>query len=171
DVHNTPSITMDSKEYLHVLTGTHGDTFQYAKALEPNSTKGGWTEPKSVGEGLEQTYIGMVTAPDNTIHIVFRLWHRNNKYHPKKYFAALAHMSKKPGEPWSDPQTLVVAPFPEYSVYYHRLTIDRKGNLFVSYDYWSTYWFYRNDHLGRRRALMISSDGGTTWKMAEQDDL
>jgi len=66
---------------------------------------------------------------------------------------------------------LVVPPFSEYSVYYHRLTIDRRGRLFLSYDYWSTLWFYRNDHWGKRRCLLTSPDGGTTWKLATGADL
>ena len=44
DVHNTPCITMDSRGYLHVLIGTHGRTFRYARSLEPNDAGGGWTE-------------------------------------------------------------------------------------------------------------------------------
>jgi hypothetical protein len=66
---------------------------------------------------------------------------------------------------------LVVPPFSEYSVYYHRLTIDRAGRLFVSYEYWSTHWFYRNDQRQRRRTLIVSPDGGRTWKLAETCDL
>jgi hypothetical protein len=64
-----------------------------------------------------------------------------------------------------------VAPFSEYSIYYHRLTIDRLGRLFLSYNYWSTYWFYRNDHPGHRRALIMSADGGDAWKLVSQRDL
>ena len=51
------------------------------------------------------------------------------------------------------------------------IEFDRAGALFLSYDYWSTYWFYRTDHRGERRALITSSDGGSTWKMAESRDL
>jgi hypothetical protein len=80
-------------------------------------------------------------------------------------------MKKKPGEPWSQPQILIVPPFSEYSVFYHRLTIDPTGRLFLSYDYWSTYWFYRTDHRGDRRALMMSSDGGESWRLAGMEDL
>jgi hypothetical protein len=80
-------------------------------------------------------------------------------------------MSKRPNEPWSEPNVLTVAPFSEYSIYYHRLTINRTGHLFLSYDYWSTFWFYRTDHNARRRALMTSPDGGQTWKLAETNDL
>jgi len=56
-------------------------------------------------------------------------------------------------------------------VFYHRLTLDRRGRLFVSYDTWSTYWFYRNDHLGRRRTTMFSPDGGGIWRLATSADL
>lgn len=66
---------------------------------------------------------------------------------------------------------LVAPPFSEYSIYYHQLTIDRRGRLFLFYDYWSTHWFYRLDHWGRRRALLMSPDGGKTWKLAKTFDL
>ena len=39
DVHNTPSITIDSEGYLHTLTGTHGSPFAYARSLEPNTLR------------------------------------------------------------------------------------------------------------------------------------
>jgi hypothetical protein len=169
DVHNTPCITMDSKGYLHVLTGTHGSPFHYSKSLKPNDVTGGWTDPIPVGEKLRQTYIGLVCDPDDTLHLVFRLWRED--FHPTSYCATLSHMSKKPNEPWSEPNVLVVAPYTEYSIYYHRLTIDQKGRLFLSYDYWSTFWYYRTDHKGRRRSLLTSPDGGKTWKLADNEDL
>jgi hypothetical protein len=75
-------------------------------------------------------------------------------------------MSKRPGAPWTEPRILVAAPFSEYSIFYHRLTIDREGALFLTYDYWSTFRFNRTDHRGNRRALMTSPDGGKTWRLA-----
>jgi hypothetical protein len=80
-------------------------------------------------------------------------------------------MRKRPGRPWEGPRLLVVSAFSEYSVFYHRLTIDTLGRLFLSYDYWSTYWFYRTDHRGDRRAVLMSADGGDTWKLVEECDL
>jgi len=165
DVHNSPCITIDGKGYLHVLIGTHGRTFKYVRSLKPNSADGGWTQTEDVGPGLRQTYVGMVCDLDDTLHLVFRLWLDDNKYFPAGYYANLAYMSKRPGRKWSDARPLVVAPFSEYSIFYHRLTIDRKGALFLSYDYWSTFWFYRTDHRGDRRALLMSPDGGDTWKL------
>jgi hypothetical protein len=166
DVHNSPCITIDGKGYLHVLIGTHGRTFKYVRSLAPNSADRGWTEAEDVGAGLRQTYVGMVCDQTDTLHLVFRLWLNDNKYYPAGYYANLAYMSKRQAEKWSDARPLVVAPFSEYSIFYHRLTIDRKGALFLSYDYWSTFWFYRTDHRGNRRALLMSPDGGNTWKLA-----
>jgi hypothetical protein len=166
DVHNSPCITMDKDGFLHVLIGTHGRTFKYVRSLSPNSAGAGWTKAEDVGPGLRQTYVGMVCGRDNALHLVFRLWLTDNKYFPASHYANLAYMSKLPGGKWSEARPLVVAPFSEYSIFYHRLTIDREGALFLSYDYWSTFWFYRTDHRGNRRSLLMSPDGGNTWKLA-----
>lgn len=170
DVHNSPCITMDSQGFLHVLVGTHGRTFKYARSRQPDDSAGGWTPPEDVGAGLSQTYVGLVCDRDDTLHLVFRLWQGHADRFPAGSYACLAHMRKPLGQPWSAPQPLIVAPFTDYSVYYHRLTIDRRGRLFLSYDYWSTYWFYRTDHVGNRRALLMSPDAGRTWKLADAAD-
>ncbi len=170
DVHNSPSITIDSQGYLHVVIGTHGQPFEYARSLEPNDAGSGWTEPVPVGEGSRQTYIGLVCGADDTLHLVFRLWRSNEEPHPHSHHATLAYQRKPPGKPWEPPRVLVVAPFSEYSIFYHRLTVDRSGRLFLSYDYWSTHWFYRTDHWGTRRALMSSPDGGNTWRLVGAAD-
>jgi hypothetical protein len=98
------------------------------------------------------------------------LWKSGEEPFPASQFATLAYQRKPKGKPWEPPRVLILPPFSEYSVYYHRLTIDRRGRLFLSYDYWSTYWLYRNDHFGNWRALMMSPDGGTTWKLAGSED-
>ncbi|MBI5684009.1 MAG: BNR-4 repeat-containing protein [Verrucomicrobia bacterium] len=171
DIHNTPSITMDSRGFLHALAGTHGRPFPYARSLNPNDAGGGWTEAAPMVENLNQTYIGMVCGPDDTLHATFRLWQTGMEPFPASHYATLAYQRKRPGQPWEPPRILIMPPFSEYSVFYHRLTMDRKGRLFLSYDYWSTFWFYRNDHFGRRRTLLMSPDGGDTWKLAQSDDL
>jgi hypothetical protein len=172
DVHNRPCMVMDSKGFLHVLTGTHGSPFHYTCSLRPNDAHSGWTKAEPLGERLRQTYIGMVCGADDTLHLVYRLWREDTKYFPSgALFATLAYQRKRPGGPWEPPRILIVPPFSEYSVFYHRLTIDRRNRLFLSYDYWSTYWFYRTDHFGHRRMVLMSPDGGETWKLAETRDL
>jgi hypothetical protein len=171
DIHNTPSLTMDGEGYLHVLGGTHGRPFPYARSLQPNDAGAGWTDAVPLGENLGQTYVGLVCGPDNTLHAVFRLWRSQTAPFPASSHATLAYQRKRPGQPWEPPRILVVAPFSEYSVFYHRLTIDRLGRLFVSYDYWSTFWFYRNDLPASRRTVLVSPDTGETWKLAATADL
>jgi hypothetical protein len=171
DIHNSPSITMDREGYLHVLGGTHGRPFPYARSLQPNEAGAGWTEPVPASENSNQTYIGLMCGPDGTLHSVFRLWRSGIDPFPASSFGTLAYQRKRPGWPWEAPRVLIVPPFSEYSVYYHRMTIDRRGRLFLSYDYWSTFWFYRNDHAGRRRTLLMSPDGGETWRLAGTKDL
>lgn len=169
DVHNSPSVTIDGDGYLQLLIGTHGQPFPYARSTEPNDTAAGWTEAEPMADA-RQTYVGLVAGPDGTLHAVFRMWRTGAPPHPASHHAVLAYSRKPLGESWSTPVPLVVSAFSEYGVFYHRLTIDRKGRLFLSYDYWSTFWFYRNDHVGSRRALLTSPDGGDTWKLASDKD-
>ena len=170
DVHNSPSIMMDGAGYLHVLIGTHGRPFHHCMSKQPNDAGGGWTEPLVAGEKLNQTYIGMVCTADGTLHVVYRLWQWGEPY-PNSSHATLAYQRKRPGQGWEAPRILVRAAFSEYGVFYHRLTIDQAGRFFLSYDYWSTHWFYRNDHVGNRRAMLMSPDAGEAWKLAETKDL
>jgi len=172
DVHNSPSITIDSKGFLHVLIGTHGRPFQYVRSLRPNDAGAGWTPPVSTGDDLRPTYIGFVCGSDDALYLAYRLWRTGEPY-PHSSHASLAFQRKLPDRPWEPPRILVVAPFSEYSIFYHRLTIDRRGRLYLSKDYWSTYWFYRNDQRGGRghwRSLLTSPDGGESWMLAADED-
>jgi hypothetical protein len=58
-----------------------------------------------------------------------------------------------------------------YSIYYHKLSIDRAGGLWLSYNHWTNH-AYQQDFPGRyhHRAMMSSSDGGDTWKLAQTED-
>ncbi|MCC5931523.1 MAG: BNR-4 repeat-containing protein [Cyclobacteriaceae bacterium] len=177
DVHNTPGITIDSKGFLHVVVGTHGQPFQYLRSLKPNDGSSGWTNPvRTSEENLRQTYVGLVCDSNDVLHVAYRLWQSGNEHHDGALWAALAFQRKQPGKPWEDPVILMVPPFSDYSIYYHRLTIDREGNIYISYDYWSTMWFYRNQRgpvsaasgrpgRGWGRAVLTSGNGGDSWKL------
>jgi hypothetical protein len=171
DVHNSPSMTIDADGRIHILIGTHGRPFQYVHSLQSNDAGGGWSESELMGENLPQTYVGMVCDSSGTLHVAYRYWRYNAEPHPTSHHATLAYSSKRPGEPWTAPRVLVAAAFSEYSIFYHRLLIDRRDRLFLSYDYWSTYWFYRTDHFGDRRTLIMSGDDGETWKLVMTRDL
>lgn len=168
DVHNTPSITMDGNGYLHAMVGTHGAVFKYARSLSPDTAEEGWTPTRDLGTNLSQTYIGMVCDNTNTLRVMFRLWRdAKPRFGYKGSYSNVSIMTKPAaGDEWTAPRPVVEAAFTDYSVFYHRLTIDRQGVLYLSYDYWSTYWFYRKDQAGSRRCLIRSLDGGATWSMA-----
>ena len=61
---------------------------------------------------------------------------------------------------------------PGYSIYYHKLTVDRLGNLYLSYSYWTNSLTYQSDYPEHyhNRAIQMSKDGGRSWKLAETAD-
>ena len=111
----------------------------------------------------------MVCTTDGTLHVVYRLWQLGEPY-PNSSHATLAYQRKRPGQGWEKPRILVLAALSEYGVFYHRLTIDRLGRLFLSYHCWSTYWFYRMDR-PMKRSVLMSADRGVTWQLAQDADV
>ncbi len=172
DGHNRHSITIDSQGTLHALIGTHNYTFQYARSLQPNTAHGGWTTaaPVIAGARQRQTYIGLVCDREDTLHLVNRHF-IYEELNTSAYRGVLSHQIKRAGQSWEAPRRLWISPLSEYSIFYHRLTIDRLGHLHLSYDYWSTFWFYRNDHLGTRRTSIYSTDRGQQWRLLFSDQL
>ena len=185
DVHNAPGIVQDSKGYLHVITGAHGAPFYYLRSLKPGDVSGGWTKPEPVlrsgyvdeksgpkGRG-RQTYLALLCDSQDTLHIAYRQWRRGvDPYFPRQLFAALSYQRKPAGQPWEDAKPLVVPPFPGYSIYYHKLTLDRRDRLYLSYSYYSKDQSYRDAIPGQYdyRCVITSADGGRTWKLAETED-
>jgi hypothetical protein len=159
--------------------------FKYLRSLKPNDAYSGFTEPvpvldagyvdeKTVPKGQgRQTYISLVCGPDDTLHIAYRQWRRNvDQFHPSQTYAALSYQSKPKEGPWGPARPLVIPALPGYSIYYHKLTIDRRGRLYLSYSYWSDDKTYQDDFPGRyvNPAVLTSGDGGTTWKLADTND-
>lgn len=178
DAHNTPSLVLDGGGTLHVVVGTHGQPFRYRHSLAPNDAHAGWSPPETTREvDLRQTYVGLACGGGDALHLVFRQWRSGEAYLDGATWAALAYQRRPAGGPWQPERVLVAPPLSEYSIYYHRLTVDRAGALYVSYDYWSTMWSYRNDARGPvaagsgrpgsgwGRAVLVSRDGGSRWSM------
>lgn len=188
NAHNMPGIVLDSDGFLHVVTGAHfGESFHYLRSKEPGAIDKGWTDPQPVwnrgwktGAGDErggQTYVALVCDREDTLHLVFRHWRRESEKYPHldeqsgDYFGALAYQRKKPGEAWSEPVRLVVPPRNIYSIYYHRLSVDHAGNLYLSFSYLDQE-LLETPSVGRYpgRMLWVSSDQGDTWRFAETTD-
>ena len=151
DVHSTPVIAADAEGYLHVMVGAHNNPFHYLKSKSAGTVAGEWTEPTSVGSGL--TYATLAAA-DGAMHVVSRI-------HPR-----LTYRRRNPDGSWTSGQTLVEAPegHSGYSVYYHRLFVDREGALYVTF----TFWEKDHETAGEfPRALIVSEDGGETWQLVD----
>ncbi len=181
DVHNVPAITMDSEGYLHALLGAHGQPFQYVRSLRPHDGSQ-WTDPEPIletgydrgdGEQGRQTYISLVCDQDDTLHTAFRQWRTDREYHGGTNFAALSVQHRPKGGEWTaEAEPLVIAAVPGYSIWYHKLTVDRLGDLWLSYSYWTNDEGYQGQFPGRyhHRAVIVSRDSGQTWKLAETAD-
>jgi hypothetical protein len=182
DGHNTPGIVMDSKGYLHVISGAHGANFYYAQSTAPYSTAE-WTEPVAVlqtgfagsiggPERGRQTYLAFLCDADDTLHIAYRQWRQNKEvYFDGRLYGALAYQQKPAGEPWSDAQVLVVPPVPTYSIFYHKLSLDKNGRLYLSYNFRSNVGEYNFETpVYQYRAVLTSADLGKTWQLAASED-
>ncbi len=179
DRHCTPAIAVDSLGYLHVVTGSAAQSIFYTRSLVPYSVSAGWTTPVSVYEGgwaetiggAEEgrlTYPSMLIDFDDNIHLVFRSWRKNTESYlggaPAPY---LSYIRKPAFGDWpNEVQLLVVPPYSGYANYYQKLSMDKLGNLFLSYEYYGTEgdYTYPQDY---RPAVIVSPDAGVSWLMAE----
>ena len=160
DVHSRPTIAVDSKGYLHVVSGSHGQPFFYLRSLKPNDITGGWTKPAKVGK--RQCYASLVCDQEDRLHSAFREWLPH---------ASLGYQSAAASDgKWQPTQTLVHGSLKkgkyEYGIFYHRLFIDRASTLYVSF----TFFEFGTDKDGDYpEALAVSKDGGKSWQLAGKE--
>ncbi|MCZ7596880.1 MAG: BNR repeat-containing protein, partial [Gammaproteobacteria bacterium] len=171
DVHNVPAIALDSQGILHIVLGAHGQPFGYRASLRPNDSTGGFTELVPVlsagridqnsdadGAGA-QTYISLVCGPDDTLHLAYRQWRQGvDPFLNGGLYAALSTQRKPAGQPWGPAQPMVAPVRPGYSIYYHKLTLDRDGGLWLSYCCYTADHDYQDDFPEQHshRAVMTS---------------
>jgi hypothetical protein len=203
DCHCAPAITVDSQGYLHVVLGPQTTKLQYIKSLKPNSTTSGWTEAIDVGEPAfpewsnHYTYVALCCDKKDTLHIVASLWSDYQCLnHGGIQKSILVYLRKRKDKPWDAPKSLVVPFHLSYSIYYHKLNIDRKGRLFVNYMYYAD--CMTADEIAAYRAkwpdepikvvstvdsryncsglrphdpcILMSDDSGDTWRLATTKD-
>jgi hypothetical protein len=158
DVHSTPVITIDSRGYLHVLTGAHNGPFYYRRSKKPGDALGAWTKTSRAGQG--QTYASLLCDRQDVLQLVYR----RQRGTP----GALCHRSKPAaGEKtkWSKCTDLVYPPGKRsgYVIFYHRLFSDRLGAIYISFTFLE---IKRSDGGNYLRALLFSGNQGKTWKLA-----
>lgn len=185
DAHNLPVIAVDSQGTIHAILGAHHEPFLYTRSRQPNSVTDGWTDPLPIGTPKRRaaegsyTYVGLVCDPQDTLHVVGR-WAGDS------YTFRLAYLRKKKDQPWEANRDLVVPFKGNYHVWYHKLTIDRRGRLFLNYvcraaikraDEVPSFlrkWPTRapeGDFLTQSHCLLLSEDGGDSWRLATSADL
>ncbi|TKG91524.1 hypothetical protein EYV94_21090 [Puteibacter caeruleilacunae] len=208
DGHNSPVIACDSHGYLHVLLGTHWHSMVYLKSEKPFNSQS-WEAPQYVeGNGNNQwsrngiTYPGFVIDHENTIHLVVR---GRNAVFKKEDTAdpadnkdwqdildyAMVYVRKREGGDWENRKDLVTPKHKDYSNWYHKISVDRKGNVYVAYLYYAHNLNEKEDEAYDRRwpnetvkdgivkskysahdpVLIHSVDGGDTWKITQTPDL
>ena len=127
DQHHGPAIVADDKGVLHVVLGSHGTPFKYTVSKRPNDSRE-WIPP--VEFGAIETYEGLVIDKSDTLHAVSRTTNHRGQF-------SLHYMRKKREEDWVDLGELVVPKPTHYSIWYHKLTLDRLGRLALVYFYYS----------------------------------
>jgi hypothetical protein len=199
DLHVKPGMCLDSRGYIHIVTGAHGGPFLSTRSKQLLRVDAGWTDPEPVlddgyadaitgeREG-RQTYLSLVCDSHDVLHIVYRQWRQGcDPYHRGFAYGTLSYQRKAPGRPWSRAKVLVVAGHPGYSIFYHKLGMDHGDRLFLATSYsggdeikesndrLARYRVLANQEVQqgqyRRRMLLVSDDHGGTWRLASTADL
>jgi len=160
DNHARPTITVDSKGYLHAIIGGHHTGLQYRRSVRPGDASE-WTEAEAFGH---TTYPLLICGPDDTLYLTGR---HDAGWKGMDFYA------KSPGEKWQH-RGLLVAKQERYQFYagYHNALAwgPRHRTLHMSTGF---YMGLRGDGSRKLRGLhqavgyMRSDDYGKTWTKAD----
>ena len=186
DDHTTPGIVADSKGQLHVLTGGHNTPFMYTHTVDPADPTtwsqpepvlmAGYVQPGESGDGRgRQTYVSLVCTPDDALVVVFRQWRRgvDTAFRGQPY-QALSVQRLEPGGAWSEARRVIYCGRHKgYAQYYQKMTVDRRGRVFLSLNYFRPDDWPRDERVANRyhhRMVLLSDDGGSSWRFATLRD-
>ena len=160
DNHARPTITVDSKGYLHVIIGGHHTGLQYRHSMRPNDASE-WTRIQTFGK---TTYPVLICGPDDTLYLAGR--------HDAGW-AGMDFYAKPPGKKW-ERRGLLVRKQKKYKFYaaYHNAMAwgPKHKTLHMSTGF---YMGLRGDGSRKLRGLhqavgyMRSNDFGKTWTKAD----
>jgi hypothetical protein len=185
DGHNRPAIVMDTFEKIHVVVGSHNCSFQYLKASLPRSVHSlQWSAPIPTVSGTSltcppttgghQSYVALVRDRDDRLHLAYREFDGDDPSEPDPNGYYLVYQSKTATGSWSPRDVLVQPPHSPYSIYYHQLTIDRYGHLYLLLSYYTyrtdtaAYYWFEDPVLGiyEFSTMLTSVNAGGDWQWA-----
>jgi BNR repeat-containing family member len=186
DDHATPGIVADSQGLLHVLSGGHNTPFMYTHTTDPTDPAtwsrpepvlmSGYVRPGEQGDGRGcQTYASLVCTPDDALVLVFRQWRRGvDTVFRGQPYQALSVQRLEPGGTWSEARRIIYCSRHKgYAQYYQKMTVDRRGRIFLSLNYFRPQDWPRDRRAANRyrhRMILLSEDGGDSWRFATLDD-
>ena len=185
DDHTTPGIVADSKGVLHVLSGGHNTPFMYTHTDPADPTM--WTSPEPVlrAATVSPERRAPAAAVRPTCHSsacrTTRWWSSTASgaaaWTPRSAgepYQALSVQRLEPGGTWSEARRIIYCSrFKGYAQYYQKMTVDRRGRIYLSLNYFRPHDWPRDDRVANRyhhRMVLISEDGGDTWRFAVLGD-
>lgn len=172
DVHNMSTLLTDTEGDKHVIVGAHGRPFQY---LLHQTDTGAWAKPVRFTKS-GQTYVGAALDSINGIHLFGRTWRKPDMY-SDIFDATLSYQYMDKDGKWTS-SFFALPPLPGYSIYYHRVTVDRLGHVYLSMDYWSTWTTYRDSYMmpndinrTKSSRIIFVSENGKDFSVLEKKDL
>lgn len=163
DNHARPTITVDSKGFLHVIIGGHHSGLQYRRSMRPNDASE-WTEIETFGK---TTYPLLICGPDDTLYLTGR--------HDAGW-KGMDFYVKPPGEKWQHRGLLVAKQkrYQYYAAYHNALAWGPKHRtLHMSVGFFMGDKVREGEHArdpqGLHQAVgyMRSDDLGKTWTKAD----
>lgn len=163
DNHARPTITADSRGFLHVIIGGHHSGLQYRRSVCANDASE-WTPVESFGR---TTYPILLCGPDGALYITGR--------HDKGW-AGMDFYVKPPGQAWEHRGLLVEKQkrFKFYAGYHNAMAWgSEKKTLHMSVGFYLGFSPSKGEHSRDPRGLyqavgyMRSADGGKTWTKAD----
>jgi len=154
DNHGGPSLTYDSKGYIHIVYYPHHHPFRYRRSIRPNDASQ-WTEAKQFGKRC--TYPSIVCLPDDTLLLSCR------ESTSKKWLLNLYR--KEPNKDWQGPVSLFHGNTPSgYCRWQAALALGLDGKTVHM-----SFMIYEGSPKGIGYAVcyLQSPDGGITWQKSD----
>ncbi len=146
DSHDEPALIVDSNNYIHFIANSHNGPFYYGISQNPGAISWGFKNVITVGNeiysngGAGYSYASPVIDVYNNLHVIARVDDSDAKYKLvhliKPLSASYFTMFTDPDTKKLVPHQLLINPYrTRYGVYYHKVTTDPWGSVWVSYSY------------------------------------